>query len=411
MKREKKRNKLKYILAKMVNFIIPKNSKMIFWEPHKNSKADKQDIINYAGDSVLSFLNYISNKHFLEEHISLLVIYDKERLEDIKKYLNTNKISNIVIVKHFSCYTGFSKILHKVQYEIFKMRSKIWICATLYDNKRYAISTQKLVCLGYFASFKSDYNDVEFDYLPKNWSLICSTSMFDSITKSAAFAIPYKCFVPLGLPRNDYLFSLPSKKDKINDWIYRKTGKKYSKIIIYAPTFRDYEASVEEKHSIWGYSKSDDVSRVLKDHNAIVIAKLHSWQNVNAIDEKSDSVIFYEPNFDFTIYDVMTVADVLISDYSSIGLDFMLLEKPVIYNLYDREKYMLTRGMCLEPIEYLFGGEIAISENELANSIVNCLNGKINEDKVKLVRNLFFKYQDGNSCKRVYEYLMEKGVF
>ena len=402
---------IKYAIAKLLNYIIPTNSKTIFFEPHKNGYTDKQDLINYSGDSVLTFVNYLEENRLLRSYKFYLVIYEKDRINTIKGYINKKNYKNIELIPHYDCFTGIKKTLNKIRYDIYKMRSKIWICATVHANKRYALNSQILICLGYFASFKSDYDDVEFDYLPKNWSLVCSTSMFDSVTKSAAFAIPYKCFKPLGLARNDYLFKKTVKEKEIRNWISSKTDKSYSKIIIYAPTFRDYEHDASEARNLWGYSDNSEIIRVLELSNAIVIAKMHSWQNLKAVDGSNERVIFYEPNFQFTIYDVMTIADVLITDYSSIGLDFMLTGKPVIYNLYDKDKYMETRGMCMEPIEEICGGDITCTQIELAQSIMSNLMGITNSEITNRVLKLFFTYKDGDSCKRIYEYLNNKGVF
>lgn len=401
---------VRYVFAKALNYILPKESNSVFAEPHKNGKNERQDITNYAGDSVLSFINFLIMSERIGSYKIYLVIYDLDRIEATKDFITKNKLGTITIIAHYSCFTGIKSKIQKVRYEIKKMRTKVWLCATVHANKKYAVRSQKLVCLEYFASFKSDYGDVAFNYLPKRWSLVCSTSMFDSAIKSAAFAIPFCCFQPLGLARNDYLFRKSPKENCIKEWIYMKTGKEFTKIVIYAPTFRDYEKYSTEKRNLWGYHDNSNINRILEENNAIVIAKMHSWQNIDVIMGECANVIYFEPTFEYTIYDLMTISDVLITDYSSIGLDFLLINKPVIYNLYDKDKYFKTRGMCIEPIDEICGGEIVEDERSLAESIQRCLNNGYKFCGAERVREMYFKYKDGNSCERIYEFLKKNEV-
>lgn len=47
----------------------------------------------------------------------------------------------------------------------------------------------------------------------------------------------------------------------------------------------------------------------------------------------------------------MAVSDVLITDYTSAYFDFLLLDKPVVFNFYDFEEYSETRGFSFTPIK------------------------------------------------------------
>lgn len=401
---------LKYFCAKILNYVIPKKKNSIFAEPHKNGRIDHQDIINYAGDSVLTFLNYMIDHYLLDNRFVYLVIYETTRVKEIEKYLNDKGIRNVHLIIHYSCFTGIKKNVENLKYHLKKMKTIIWLCGTVHENKRYAISVQKLVCLNYYISFKNDYKDLPFEYLPKKWSLVCSSSMFDSVIKSATYAIPFDMIVPLGLARNDYLFKRTSKEDQILNWIESKMGKRYSKIILYTPTFRDYEMNETRKRNIWGYSDNTAIDEVLEKNDTIVIAKMHTWQNLDVITSHMNNLLIFEPNYDFTIYDLMTIGDVMITDYSSIGLDFLLIGKPVIYNLYDKDLYMRTRGMCIEPIENICGGYIVEKESDLAMCIDRTLSGDYIYENMNNVRDLYFKNKDGKSCDRIFRYLTDNNI-
>ena len=132
----------KYCIAKLINLIIPKKDNCIFAEPHKNGQHEKQDIINKSGDSVLMFLNYLIENKLIEKNTFYLVVYDKDRMADLDKYLSANNIDHVTLLLHYSCSEGIKKVIKKVVFSLIKMHCKSWICATVHDSKRYAIKSQ-----------------------------------------------------------------------------------------------------------------------------------------------------------------------------------------------------------------------------------------------------------------------------
>ena len=55
--------------------------------------------------------------------------------------------------------------------------------------------------------------------------------------------------------------------------------------------------------------------------------------------------------------DLLLIADILISDYSSIIFDYALLEKPIFHYCYDYARYEEKRGMYMDIREHLNGSE------------------------------------------------------
>lgn len=396
---------------RIINFFVPKKNNSYFFEPQPNTYIDKQDLINYSGDSVLTFLNYLKSVDFEYEIKVWLVIYFPERIPEYENWIGKDGRIVLHYVVSENCYSGIKRKVVLIKNLLRRFRCINFVCSTPFSEKRIYVRRQNLICLNYFSSFKSDFGTVDADLCPKNWKLICTNSMLDSTIQSSAFYVPYDCFKPLGLPRNDILYS-EYKRKPIIDWIIRKISRIPERIIVYAPTFRDYERDDETmKRNIWGYEDSGLINDVLKQYDAIVIAKLHAWQNISVIDEPSDNVILFEPNFEFSIYDLMVMADLFISDYSSIGVDFLMTSKPIIYNLYDLDEYMETRGMSFEPIDFLYAGSISKSELELAESIRGVFEEEYDWDKYNRVKRMLIKHHDGECCKRVFDYLREAEVF
>ena len=58
-------------------------------------------------------------------------------------------------------------------------------------------------------------------------------------------------------------------------------------------------------------------------------------------------------------YDFLNVVDVLITDYSSIYFDYLLLNRPIIFHMPDLEEYQKKRGFILDPLDEWTPGDMS----------------------------------------------------
>jgi CDP-glycerol glycerophosphotransferase (TagB/SpsB family) len=75
-----------------------------------------------------------------------------------------------------------------------------------------------------------------------------------------------------------------------------------------------------------------------------------------------DSLVVLPSDADLNAY--LGLCDVLVTDYSSVASDFLLLERPIVLFVPDLEDYTSTRGFALDPTEYL-PGVVTRSADEL----------------------------------------------
>ena len=106
------------------------------------------------------------------------------------------------------------------------------------------------------------------------------------------------------------------------------------------------------------------------------------------------------------IYAVLKYSTALITDYSSIYFDYLLLDRPIIYYIPDLYEYQTKCRGFYEPYENLTAGIYTTNENELINGLNNiiCLKDEYKE-KRKLLRDRMFVHQDGKNCERVIEWI------
>ena len=178
--------------------------------------------------------------------------------------------------------------------------------------------------------------------------------------------------IPLGMPRTDNYFKLKKKESDRKQYLY-------------VPTFRGYKDWIPEFGTI---------SRGLVDGEEFIV-KPHMVTK-HLLDKERDHVI--ERSSDIPSTESLVNADVVITDFSSIMFDAMVLRKPVVLFAKDRFKYMRLRGMYYQyPEEY--SDYFCDSENELANLIRNARW----TPRMEELRNFYCGACDGHSVERCIE--------
>ena len=150
-----------------------------------------------------------------------------------------------------------------------------------------------------------------------------------------------------GYPRNSVFFD-ENKRAKFKELLNLKDKE----IFIYMPTFRGIfmnRNDEEQKNEVYDYLV--EIDEKLND-NQILLVKLHVL-NQAQIDFSSFRHIQIFPD-DYETYDVLNIADVLISDYSSVFFDFANTRHKIVLFNYDEEEYMSYRGTYLSLDELPF---------------------------------------------------------
>jgi len=119
-------------------------------------------------------------------------------------------------------------------------------------------------------------------------------------------------------------------------------------------------------------------------------------------------VIFFLLEEKIDLYEVINAADLLITDYSSVYFDYLLLDRPIIFTPLDLEQYKKNRGFLAEPYDFWAPGPKCINYNELKNEISKCFrNKKYYEKERKTIKKIVHHYTDGNSTQRIFEMIDE----
>lgn len=210
-----------------------------------------------------------------------------------------------------------------------------------------------------------------------------------------------------GLPRTDSLFDKGGLKPKFMEG--------FNKNIIWMPTFRrlsgtdrnDSEAMYEFDIPLLNSKNIDLLDTKLREENTQLLIKLHPHHDISKINMKSLSniVIIKNPD-DYGVdnNELLKYSDALVTDYSSVYFDYLLLNKPISFILDDIKDYKL--GFSLPNITEFMAGEHVYTFEELLEFISEIESGMdLTENKRKNIVNEMLEYPDGLNTERLLKQL------
>lgn len=207
-----------------------------------------------------------------------------------------------------------------------------------------------------------------------------------------AFGISKDRIFATGIPITDVYFE-EEKKEQGKERFYKAYPElREKKLLLYTPTFR----RTEEENA--GIMKRFDVQKIheLLGEEWVILVKMHPKYPVHNIPE--NSFCYNLTNYS-QITDLYFVSDMLVTDYSSTVVEYVLLDKPVILYAYDLKEY--DRGFY-RSYESTVPGPVAHGEEEFYEFLVNFdAESQKRQDFVKLQ----YDYKDGCSAERILEVL------
>lgn len=237
---------------------------------------------------------------------------------------------------------------------------------------------------GALKKFGNDTKDRLYSVTSCDYGIVSSSKT--SKIYSHALNIPEDKIMALGSPRTDSLFDcgqIEANKKRI----YKKyVIEADRKLLLFAPTFRgkgvdDISSAILDVHKL-----SKDVN-----DNFVLAVRSHPMIRKNV---DFDGIIDLS---DEDLIEVLSAADILITDYSSIIFEYSILKRPMIFYTPDLDDYCNKRGFYVDYRSFV-PGPIAKTPKQLVSTIKN-LDHK--EEQTEKIREEYFQYHDGRATKRV----------
>jgi CDP-glycerol glycerophosphotransferase len=216
----------------------------------------------------------------------------------------------------------------------------------------------------------------------------------------------------VGAPRNDRL--LRTERDAAREALAAWLPEETSMLSVWLPTFRsDFDGGLdgvdvgtgtplplEELQKIDRWLAANRAAILLKPHRRSASDPADGLERIRTIDEVALS------NAGLSLSSVLAAADCLITDASSIWVDFLLLGRPLICCFPDVDEYRRTRGINLEPYEAWFPGPFSTDADTLIAGIAQVANGEDPyAERRDWVTRALHLYRDGKASARLLDSL------
>jgi CDP-glycerol glycerophosphotransferase (TagB/SpsB family) len=345
----------------------------------------------------------------INEHYKIIWFYDEYDFKHnsfIPQYLP----KNVSVIK-----INNSTLAGKIKKMICLCNGKIYISSNLFYGgvKRKQFNLH----LNHGAPFK---NAGEADKISPICDAEISLSNFMLPYTEKDSGIPRDRLIITGFPRNDYLLDNSSRKLKTESKF-----KNYNKIIVWMPTFRQswHNDRVDCDSNlplgipiIENYTQLSEINQIMEEKDSLLVIKVHFAQDVSYIKNKNFRHLIFLGNDDLQrlnlqLYQFLSFTDALITDYSSIYFDYLLMNKPIALTIDDINQYSEKTGFVYDDYFSIIKGEYIRNIDELKHFLsVTCFSNSAIDNEHDEIVGQYHDYYDSDSSKRVLDYLLENEI-
>ena len=268
----------------------------------------------------------------------------------------------------------------------------------------------KIVCLWHGFSFKRLYNynykgvkavlkyiaDSLFNWVYRDYSMVTSEYVKSQFLAEFSIKNPDTIFIT-GQPRNDALFRKVDMNNILTTSVIEKCQNK--KIILYMPTYRAKGQGKRLDAIIKELVEDEQLNLFLERTNYVFLIKLHPLTPPINVRE-NDNFIVLEYTDVKANHELLSLGDILVTDYSAVIVDYALLNRPIIFYIPDKDEYIKYSGTLEEDFDKVSSLCKANSPQELLPLIKSP-----QMDVVKSINDIFSDVSTEGTCycENVYE--------
>ncbi len=233
---------------------------------------------------------------------------------------------------------------------------------------------------------------------------------------AAAFGLPTDRVLITGQPRCDRMLEPVSRLERA-PW-----AEDDERLVLWLPTYRsskfgDIRTDGHYENALPVLSAEDlrALDRFLKSTQTRLVVKLHPMDSLNdiAFPQMENITIINRCEADrrsLNINGLLAMSDLLLTDYSSVWVDYLLLDRPIGFFMSDVMAFTASRGFVFDNIQELLPGALLSSSESLCRFLEHCLVEGVDEwkDKRQGVRDMFHEVRH-NFSMNVIRRLQEVG--
>ena len=274
------------------------------------------------------------------DNYTIYIATQKGKQEEIANFLKQKGITRPVLVvthskQYVKCLATCKYLINNSTYPSYFIKKQ----GQIYYNSWHGTPLKTLGRS--IASSPNEIGNTQRNFFMADYLLYPNTFTFEHMKEDYMLDNFYKGkYILSGYPRNGAFYD-----DKMKTRIKEELDILDQEIICYMPTWRgtlDSKNNQEQYITIMFYLYKLDKAL---DDSKVMYVKLHNYVASN-IDFKVFKHI--KPFVDtYETYEFLSIADCLITDYSSVFFDFANTGKKIVLFAYDKEEYLQDRGMYL----------------------------------------------------------------
>ena len=241
---------------------------------------------------------------------------------------------------------------------------------------------------------------------------VISTSDFISQVQEECLQVGAEKHVVTGYPRNDHLFN-PPVTDRA-DWIGAFGSGDNIRTILYGPSWRhgreptrffpfdDFDAAQLER-----FLASHRLRLLLRPHKNDLLKYPETRSFLEGLAADCEHVAL-ATHFRFPdVNTILPFVDILISDYSALFHDFLLLDRPLIFIPYDYDTFEELNGFLYDYHKYLPGPAVTDFQSFLTALTDAAEGGQAFQPRRDILKGMVHQHQDDRSRERVADLLAQ----
>lgn len=325
-----------------------------------------------------------------------------------RRHLHIFKGKDVTAVKRFSLQ--WISLMARAEFWVTNSRLPLWLPKPKHTTyvqtwhgtplKRLGVDIEQV----HMPGTNTEKYKQNFTKEASKWDYLISPNAYSTEIFKRAFQF-HKTVIESGYPRNDFLINNnnPETVKKIKE----KNGLPINKkVILYAPTWRDNQFYQKGKYK---FHLQMDLERLKKElgEECIIILRLHYLVAENLDLNGQEGFVYNFSDYE-DIRELYLIADMLITDYSSVFFDYANLRRPMLFFVYDMEEYRDNlRGFYFD-FEKEAPGPLVKTTEEIINEVTKItIGGYQTTDAAERFYNKFCYLEDGNASKRVVERLFK----
>lgn len=370
--------------------------------PHSSSYVKGMDF----SDNARALFEYMLEQKMNEKYELVWMVKNPGEFDTYKKYPNVKFVSFDWPVS--------DKEEEREQYYRALCLAKFLFFTDAYGFARNCRSDQIRVQLWHGCGFKTRVNFVRCE---KRYEYTTVISDLYAKIHAEIYGLRPEQVLITGYAKEDWLFH-PITKDKLCS-IGIPAAKKY---VFWLPTFRSTDKKLEQLNEycldsqvglpiIDTFEKLQEIDHVLQAMDMVLVVKLHPFQNAETVHCEGFEHIYLLENMqlveqDIQINQLLGYADALISDYSSVAVDYLLLDRPIAFTLDDVDEYSNSRGFVFNDIKNWLPGTEIYDWMDFMQYIKDIEAGiDAEQEKRHRIKKVMHNFDDDRSCQRILDAL------